>query len=183
MANVVRALKSLDVEVKAVPDIDVLNEKSIIKNLYEAAGGDWSGMQDNYSKFRSKFNGASENIKRGNFKSFIDEKLEESDETYLSKQEIISIREELKTTSLWDALKMSGESGISAGEAKVAYNAMNARLKDKGIFIVPVVELERFVPEVGNHGSAWVNGVLEQYSDLNNSVYDKVNEFIKQVTA
>ena len=183
MANVVRALKSLDVEVKVVPDIDVLNEKSIIKNLYEAAGGDWSDMQDNYSKFRSKFNGASENIKRSNFQNFVEEKLKESDETYLSKQEIMRIREELKTTSPWDTLKMSGESGIPAGEAKVAYNAMNVKFKGKGIFIVPVGELERFVPEVGNHGPAWVNDVLEQFPDQNDPVYDKVKDFIKQVTS
>ena len=183
MANVVRALKSLDVEVKAVPDIDVLNEKSIIENLYEAAGGDWSDMQDNYRKFRSQFNGASENIKRSNFQRFIEEKLKESDDTYLSKQEIIRIREELKTTSLWDTLKISGESGIPAGEATVAYNEMNAKFKEKGIFVVPVGELERFVPQVSNHGPAWVNSVLEQYSDLNNSVYDKVKDFIKQVTS
>lgn len=47
------------------------------------------------------------------------------------------------------------------------------------IFIVPVGELEGFVKAVGGHGPEWVNDVLEQYPDLNDSVYKDLREFIK----
>ena len=100
----------------------------------------------------------------------------------LYEQDILT-EEEMKIATKWDILKTSGESGIPAGEAKVAYNSMNAKLKNRGIFIVPVGELERFITEVNLHGPAWVNSVLEQFSDLNNPVYDKVKSFISDVTS
>lgn len=182
MANVVEALRSLNVNVKVVPDIDVLNESSTIKNIYEATGGHWSDLREDYGKFRSPFNGAGSSLKRSIFKDFINTTLDSSNEVNLSKEEINRIKEEMKTATKWDVLKTSGESGIPAGEAKVAYNSMNIKLKTKGIFIVPVGELERFITEVNLHGPGWVNSVLEQFPDLNNPVYDRVKAFINEVT-
>lgn len=182
LANVVKALKSLNVNVKVVPDIDVLDESNTIKGIYEAMGGHWSDIRDNYGKFRSPFNVAGSSLKRSAFKEFINDYLDVSTEVNLSKEEINRIKEELKTSTKWDILKTSGESSIPAGEAKVAYNSMNLKLKNKEIYIVPVGELERFITEVNLHGPAWVNNVLEQYPDLNNPVYDKVKAFINEVT-
>ena len=139
--------------------------------------------KEDYSKFRSAFNGGGSSLKRSIFKDFINTILGASTEVNLSKEEINRIKEEMKIATKWDILKTSGESGIPAGEAKVAYNSMNAKLKNRGIFIVPVGELERFITEVNLHGPAWVNSVLEQFSDLNNPVYDKVKSFISDVTS
>ena len=183
MSNVIKALKSLNVDVKVVPDINVLNESNTIKKIYESTGGDWDDLKEDYSKFRSAFNGGGSSLKRSIFKDFINTILGASTEVNLSKEEINRIKEEMKIATKWDILKTSGESGIPAGEAKVAYNSMNAKLKNRGIFIVPVGELERFITEVNLHGPAWVNSVLEQFSDLNNPVYDKVKSFISDVTS
>ena len=91
-------------------------------------------------------------------------------------------KDKLKSSTKWNILKISGENGIPAGEATIAYNSMNTKLKSKGIFVVPVGELERFITEVNLHGPAWVNSVLERFPDLNNPVYDKVKAFISDVT-
>lgn len=182
MANVVKALKSLNVNVKVVPDIDVLDESNTIKGIYEAIGGNWHDIREDYGKFRSPFNGVSSSVKRSTFKNFINAFLDASTEVDLSKDEIKRIKDEIKPSTKWDILKISGEGGIPAGETKVAYNSMNAKLKDKGIFVVPVGELERFITEVNLHGPKWVDSVLEQFPDLNNPVYDKVKTFINDVT-
>ena len=182
MANVVKALKSLNVNVKVVPDIDVLDESKTIRGIYEAMGGHWIDIRENYGKFRAPFNGVGSSLKRSTFKDLINDILDASTEVNLSEEEIKRIKEEIKPSTKWDILKTSGESGIPAGEAKVAYNSMNAKLKDKGIFIVPVGELERFITEVNMHGPGWVNSVLEQFPDLTNAVYDKAKSFINEVT-
>lgn len=48
-------------------------------------------------------------------------------------------------------------------------------------FLVPVGELENFVRTVGGHGPAWVNKVLEQYPDLNDSMYGDIKKFIHNI--
>ena len=46
---------------------------------------------------------------------------------------------------------------------------------------MPVGELECFIKEVGGHGPEWSNAVLEKYPDLNDEVYAKIRNFIKEM--
>jgi len=59
---------------------------------------------------------------------------------------------------------------------------MQKKLKENGIFIVEVGELEGFVKSIGNHGPKWVNEVL--IKDLiNDPELSIAREFIKEVTS
>ena len=58
---------------------------------------------------------------------------------------------------------------------------MNAILRDKGIFIVPVGELECFVRDIGGHGPEWVNQLLEHHPDLEDEHYKEIKEFIRSM--
>ena len=87
----------------------------------------------------------------------------------------------LKTVSKWSALKEYGISAIPRGDARVAFDSMNGILKEKGIFIVPVGELECFIKSVGGHGPDWVNTVLEKHPDLDDPVYAEIKEFVSDM--
>lgn len=58
---------------------------------------------------------------------------------------------------------------------------MDSLLRSKGIFIVPVGELEGFIKEVGGHGPEWTNHVLEKYPDLDNEIYKPIKDFIGSI--
>lgn len=59
---------------------------------------------------------------------------------------------------------------MPSGDATQAFDELNEILKQAGIFIVPVGELECFVKQVGGHGPDWTNKVLEKYPDLSDRV-------------
>lgn len=87
----------------------------------------------------------------------------------------------MSTVSKWKALKLSGEAAIPAGDAALAYKRIDQLLCSHGIHIVPVGELERFIPTVGGHGPEWTNRVLDAYPDLNDEVYANIKQFISEL--
>jgi len=93
--------------------------------------------------------------------------------------EIKKINELLKKTTEWSSLKKSGTAAIPSGDSRKAYDIIEKNLKNKGIFIVPVGEIEQFVPVIGGHGPAWVNEVLIKYPDLASSEYDEIKKFVE----
>jgi hypothetical protein len=81
----------LNIDTKLIPDIDVLNDENVFRNIVEALGIEWV------------------------------------------------------------SLKEFGVNAIPRGDATVAFAGMNTILKEHGIYIVPVGELECFIKEVGGH--------------------------------
>lgn len=183
MAKIARALRSLDISVKLVPDIDVLNNESVFKGIIEAFSVEWNDIKPLYDVVASNLHSPKEKIELCDVVSCIDKIRNESKGEYLSNDDIKKIRESIRTISKWDGIKKGGVAALPAGDATANFNALNKMLKDKGIFIVPVGELECFVKEVGGHGPDWTNNVFEKYPDLENEVYDKIKEFIKEVCA
>lgn len=121
------------------------------------------------------------NINRKRTKTAINTILDEKTNTYLSKTEIKSIQELIKTSSKWDCVKRQGKNGLPAGDATEAFERLNDILKMHGIHVVPVGELECFIRSIGGHGPEWVNKVLEKYPNLNNAVYKEAREFIEEI--
>jgi len=78
-------------------------------------------------------------------------------------------------------LKNGGKAIIPSGKCTVEFNIIEKFLNENNIFILDCGEIERFVPEIDMHGSAWVEEVFKRYKDINDSIYDKAKEFIKKV--
>lgn len=78
-------------------------------------------------------------------------------------------------------VKKCGTAAFTSGDQTNSFNNLNSKLKEAGIYIVPVGEIEKFVKDVGGHGPEWVNNVLEKYPDLNNDVYNEIKGFMKEV--
>lgn len=181
MAKISTSMRALNIDIRLIPDIDVLNDETIFKNIVEAYGIDWTSLQNDYNIIVSNLHSPREKINRNDAKTTINRVLDVSENRELSNCEIKDIRSAISTISKWDALKSSGISAIPAGDAAVAFKKLEQILRKNGIYIVPVGELEGFVKEVGGHGPDWVNKVLEKYPDLSTEVYAQVKQFISEM--
>lgn len=181
MAKIIKALKMLNVDTKLIPDIDVLNDEKVFRDIVEAVGLEWSTISAKYKTIVSNLHSSKESIKRSDAAVIIEQILNSSQNALLSGKEIDAIRDALKTVSKWSALKEYGIPAIPRGDARTAFDSMNSMLREKRIFIVPVGELECFIKSVGGHGPDWVNTVLEKYPDLDDPVYAEIKEFVSSM--
>lgn len=74
-----------------------------------------------------------------------------------------------------------GSAAIPSGDPTNSFKKMDQILREHGIYIVPVGELECFIKEVGEHGPKWVNKVLEQYGDLDHEIYAQITQFVRDM--
>ena len=181
MAKIAKALKMLNINTKLIPDIDVLNDETVFSNIVEAFGIEWTSIESNYKTIVGNLHSSKENVSRSEVSAIVEQVLSSSKKETLSKKEIELIKNSLKTVSKWAPLKEYGIKAIPRGDAATAFNSMNDTLKEHGIFIVPVGELECFIKEVGGHGPDWVNTVLEKYPDLDNPVYEDITQFVQSL--
>ena len=182
MARVIMALRALDVDVKLIPDIDVLNDEAVFKGIVESYGISWETISSDYRIIVSHLHSPKESINRQAAKAQITQVLDSSSNTTLTSDEIKQVQEAVKTISKWDNIKKMGASAIPAGDATAAFGRMNSVLKANGIHMVPVGELECFIKEVGGHGPNWVNNVLERYPDFDDSVYSTITKFVTMLS-
>lgn len=179
MAKIVSALRAINVNVKLITDIDVMNDETVFKGIVEAFDVQWIKIQRDYNIVVSNLHSQKEKIERNDAKTSINRVLDSSDSQFLNPREIKDIRASICTISKWDPVKKSGIAALPAGDATNSFKELNQTLKMAGIYIVPVGELECFVKEIGGHGPEWINAVLEKYPDLEDSVYDEVKKFVK----
>lgn len=77
----------------------------------------------------------------------------------------------------WDELKFHGRRALK-GVAFDACKRMEDMFASLGVYIVPVGELECFVPSVSSHGPAWVFEVFQRYPDLGDGIYSEAKRFV-----
>ena len=181
MAKIVTALRVLKINVKLIVDIDVLNDETVFRTIVEAFGIDYSTMQSDYNNVVSNLHSSKEHINRNIAKATINQILDGSTSLELSKRELKEIREIISTISKWDGIKKSGVSALPAGNASASFRRIDQLLKENGIFIVPVGELECFIKDIGGHGPDWVNHVIETYANLDDEIYLPITEFISSM--
>ena len=178
MAKTATALRELNIDVRLIPDIDILNDEIIFRKTVEAFGINWMDMEKDYRILSQNLHAKNEKLIRQQTKEELLRVIEANTEKELSKDEIKRIREIVSTESKWNILKRAGKAAIPAGDATKAYDRMEQKLRKHHIYIVPVGELEGFVKEIGGHGPDWANCVLEEYPDLGSDVYKDVKAFI-----
>lgn len=181
MARIAASLLALDIDVRLIPDIDVMNDENVFRRVVETFGIDWDSIKTDYNILVSNLHSTKERILRAEARNVINQILDAKQGTELSKKEIENINNVIRTVSKWDNIKHSGEAVIPAGDAINAYKRIKKKLVDYKIYLVPVGELEGFVKEVGRHGPDWVNDVLEAYPDLSSDVYNQVKDFIRSI--
>lgn len=178
MSKIIQALRSLNVAVTTIVDIDVLNDEAVLKGIVEAYGVDYDSIKPDYNKIVSNLHSPKEKIDRTTAKITINQILDSSTSKNLSNKESETIKEAVSTISKWKTLKSSGISALPTVDATSSFRKIDKLLKEHGVYIVPVGELECFIKEVGGHGPEWVNKVLVEYTNLDDEVYKSIMEFI-----
>ena len=178
MSKIIQALRSLNVPVTTIVDIDVLNDEEIFKGIVEAYAVNYDSIKTDYNKIVSNLHSPKEKIDRTTAKITINQVLDSSTSKNLSNKESEAIKEAVSTISKWKTLKSSGISALPPEDATRSFQRIDGLLKEHGVYIVPVGELECFIKEVGGHGPEWVNKVLAEHTNLDDEVYKSITEFI-----
>ncbi len=179
MPNVIRALKTLNISMRVIPDIDILGSESTMKKMVIAAGGEWDDYSKDIRILSNNMVNKRNTLNREQLSVRINELLGKTENDTVSEDELKALRECIKVEGKWDSLKKDGIQGAPSGDGFIALSRIVENLKKLGIFIVPVGELERFVKAVGGHGPSWVNDVIEKYPDCGNAIYDEARAFVE----
>lgn len=174
--KVVQALRSLDIDFRVVPDIDLLNNKQTLIDLVEACGGTWDKDVD-YNTLvdgLEKVTNSTGNEILEQIKNELGKDLTQP----LSKTKIEKLQKMLVVKTNWDQIKHFGIAGAPPGKATQSLNNLLSFLKGLNIHLVPCGELECFIKTVGGHGPDWLNNVLENYSDIGADEYSAARNFV-----
>jgi hypothetical protein len=155
----VEALRAASVPVAVIGDFDVLNDWSLLSRLIEKAGGDPSQFETDWRILSAALTSTSRTPSVAGMKEAVDTAFETV--TEITPKALSAVREAMKIENGWDRVKNSGLSGVPKGDSYRSATRILDGLRGLGIHLIPVGEMEDFIPSVGGHGSAWLGEVLE----------------------
>ena len=159
---VVRALREVDVPVSIAVDFDVLSSEQPLKDIVWAAGGDWNTVKTDWVQIYTAINRKKPELSSGEVIKDVHKVLEEVNDPIFpmsAKEEIGKI---FRRSSPWATAKSVGKTFIPSGDPTKIFERLMNSLKEYGIHIVEVGEVESFVRSVGSHGPRWVNEALKK---------------------
>lgn len=162
MASVVEALRAVSVPVIVVADFDVLRHASDVQNLVRSLGGNFADVEADLKVVAAALGSDAKPLRKTSLKDAVVARIDDLPQEVLNQRDVDSVRALVKVDTGWDKAKRSGVSAVPQGAAHQACQRLLSQLQDLRLMVVPVGELERFVPGVGGHGPAWVTDVLEQ---------------------
>jgi len=163
MAKLADTLRSLDVPVSVIADIDVLNDEGTFKNLFEKLGGNWVDVSTSWKTVNQAVLKQRPPLNAEQVASLIAAQLKGVKGTgEFPEDRERAIKEVFKTVSPWSAMKRSGRSALPAGEPIKHFDTLSEKCEARRLWIVPVGEIEGFCRSIGSHGPGFVEKVLEE---------------------
>lgn len=184
MGQLVETLKSLDVPVSVIADIDILNEENTFKSLFERLGGTWDELAIAWRAIKTDVEGRRPPLSVEQVKTLIFDQLNPiSGIGPLPKPVENSIKQIFKTLSPWGAIKQAGRNALN-GPSVGHFDAISRKCIEKGLWIVPVGELEGFCRSIAaSHGPDFVEKVLEERDIENDAELHEARTFVKNIWA
>ncbi|GAA0587206.1 ATP-dependent nuclease [Actinomadura livida] len=159
----IEQLRRFGVPVVALADIDLLNDARLLREIISSAGGDWDNFKISHQVLTSALSSGKTAPKYSDLAGVVKKISKANANDHLPLDLAKEIREALKGESGWSNLKKSGLQSLPGGEVFMAAKTMLDQLKELGIFVVPVGELERWVPEVSAADKhRWLVEILEE---------------------
>ena len=180
LAVVIRALRAVQVPVVVVTDFDMLRVEGDVKRTYEALEGDWAGVASQRKLVADALAADSKPLRKVPLADALADKFSSLPEI-LSTKDVEVLRSILKAETGWDKVKRSGISGVPQGDPFRNAEELITELAKNYLLVVPVGELERFVPSVAGHGPGWVTAVLEKRLHLTPS--PEAENFVSAIEA
>ncbi len=172
--KVVGPYKSMGVKVAAVPDFDILRDQSEFQTLLAAATDDGSTeVFDAQEEIRNEVESASVSEQLNQLREQLEKLADESsDSTEDTEAKALTdlkrnVKAAVRDSSLWTRYKHEGREALSEQGLR-AFDMITAYCKERGVFIVPVGELESWMVPYGlermskNH---WIVRALELLSE------------------
>jgi predicted ATPase len=183
LKTVIKALKALNVKIVTIADIDVLNDKNTFKDITDSLNINWETIDSSWNTIddyvKTQVSGLnSDNIKK-KIRKIVD-KIPE-DECSFPQKSVNEIKKVLKSLTVWSKIKETGKAFFKGKEEYKAFNEIDNICKQKGLFIVPVGELEQFYKGSASHGTKWINEVLETTDLKNDSKLKAAREFVEEI--
>ncbi|MEU4824610.1 ATP-binding protein [Actinomadura sp. NPDC023710] len=154
-------LRGLKVRVAAIADLDLLNQRGLLRRTIDAAGGSWMEIEKDHEVLsRSVLRLSPEAPKVSDVIQTIDSmEVDGSGEAVLTNQEIDRIKASLRGVSAWGILKKEGLDCLDV-EGKTVGERIVRELEKCGVFLVPQGELESWLPlKVSKEN--WLSHVFE----------------------
>lgn len=182
MAKLADTLRSLDVPVSVIADIDILNEEGTFKDLFQKLGGDWTDLNTHWKTVSEAVLKQRPPLNAEQVSRLIAEQLEGTAGTgEFPYEKERAIKEVFKTVSPWSAMKRSGRTALPAGEPIKHFDALSKLCSKHGLWIVPVGEIEGFCRSIGSHGPRFVEKVLEERILETDPELQNAREFINEI--
>ncbi len=156
-----QTLRNLGVSFDLIVDIDVFNDGGLLRKIVESVGGDWEKISSTYTPFKEAIESQKPTLSDEQVRLKLKEISDASSQFSMTQKEIKKkIDSFFRSVSPWDSIKASGEAAIPSGEPTKNYKELSSSLRELGIHVVPVGELEGFVREIGGKGTRWVQEVV-----------------------
>lgn len=179
---IIPLLQKLKINYKIIADLDLIDNRERLKNLLNSIEENkYDQISETHNNFLNLFEKETDNqikkqiaIKDEILKLF-------TNDDYMSEETANKIKLVLKNISHLKLLKNTGKSCLPAGKCTIEYDRIIKFLNINNIYVVECGEIERFITQVDGHGNNWVENVFNTYPFLEESVYDDVKEFIKNI--
>ncbi|CAH0158772.1 hypothetical protein SRABI83_00896 [Arthrobacter sp. Bi83] len=162
ISSVVSSLRAISIPVVVVADFDILNNETLLEKTVVALGGDFESMRRNWRVFNAALSSDDKPVSKIAIKESLNDAIDGISSVNVNRSDARKISQLLKIENGWDKVKKVGISGVPSGDAYIAAEALLADLEKTGLLVVPVGELERFIPTVSGHGPGWVTEVHRQ---------------------
>lgn len=180
MARLANALRELHVPVVATPDMDVLNEMTVLRTLVEALfPGEWPSVENDYKQATVDLRQPRDSLTAGQVRQSINDILGSSADIKFDDDLRKRIQAVLRAgESRFKALKEHGMSAFRGGAARQAADRLLSALDAMGLVLVREGELERFAPALDvRKGADWLPAALEAGAHKTPAAADHVRRF------
>lgn len=184
MAKLVDTLRSLDVPVSVIADLDILNDETTFKNLFQKLGGNWADVRTHWKSISETVLKQRPPLNAEQVVGLIAAQLEGVSGTKeFPEENERAIKEVFKTVSPWNVIKRSGRNALPAGEPIKHFDTLSEKCNDYRLWIVPVGEIEGFCRSIGSHGPGFVERVLEERNLAIDPELQEAREFVGKIWA
>jgi ABC-type cobalamin/Fe3+-siderophores transport system ATPase subunit len=188
MARLAEALRAVAVPVVASPDLDILNDRTVLARLVTALGGNWDESNAHYEVATRPFRDSRERARIGEIRDAVNDVLDRVERDDPEGRYSSGVRERILTAlrtkeSPWQALKDYGDRAFKGESAKAAVELFED-LDKQGVVTVKYGELEGFAPAIGlAKGKAWLSAALDAGAHQQTEAQSHISRILSAYTA
>lgn len=163
MASVVQALRMVDVPVGVVADLDVLDDGGVLSAIIEALGGSWSNFEGDWRVLDAQVRQLGGPPLLATVREQVEEVFAKASEERLTPAITEKVRRATRIEGGWSRVRATGGTqAFPSGQATQAGERLLEGLRNLGLYVVPVGQLEDWAKDIAGHGRVWVTKALEE---------------------